>query len=320
MNDSVRPIYASRDGLVRQLERAGYAIHTFSVSSVGPYAIQDADWNYKDVPHLNIVHTKVRAILGTVEDDVITTLNLQKIFGIAVPLTLVNYATSETSQTYFTTLGPYVLVVYTSYRDISTRETEVTTSYTIAAAGLARFAFPLLEKILRGNYKTLMLEDLPMRDRRGQLRARGFHFKSDGRPRTFIETTNVAIANVVAPHRALTAEHSVSRAKLARDESLLIGPNDDRGVRLILRDDSVLVFPRFCDHEGAALDCAPVLNCALKCPWHAKAVAPLATVLLRAGESVSFEIGTIRISKETIDITLPRESDSSVVANAATSA
>ena len=94
------PKRTSADVLLRQLRKAGYTIDTFSVSNTGDYALADADWNYKDIPHLNVVHTKVRAIVGTLDEDLITTVNLQKVGGIPFPLIVVNYATSEQSQTY----------------------------------------------------------------------------------------------------------------------------------------------------------------------------------------------------------------------------
>lgn len=299
---------SSREGILRQLKTAGYSIHSFSVASIGEYALADADWNYKDVPHLNIVHSKVRAIIGTMGDDVITTLNLQKIFGIPVPLTLVNYATSETAQTYFTTLGPYVLVVHTSYENTDERTTTVTTNYNIAAAGIARVAFPLLEKILRGNYKTLMSEDLPMRTRRGELRARGFGFASDGRPRTFVETTDLTVANVVPPAREDTEKYVVMRRELEATKDVLVGRDDDCGVRLMLKENTILVFPRYCNHEGASLDCAVLKNKVISCPWHAKAVPALASVSLVPGTTQRFGVSEIVIGEHEVHVTLPAAS------------
>jgi hypothetical protein len=265
-----KKLLASHDSLIRQFKNAGYKICTFSVSSTGTYSLEDADWNYKDVPHLNIVHTKVRAIIGSMEDDVITTINLQKVFGIPLPVTLVNYASSPTAQTYFTTLGPYILVVHTKYDSVAENRTCVTTVYNIAAAPLASFAFPLLRRILRSNYRTLMSEDLPMRERRGELRSRGFRFKSDGRARTFTETTDLLHENILPPERNTVRTESIPLEALSADgSSILVGPDDDRGVRLIRSGENVLVMPRMCSHEGASLDCAAVANKSLVCIYAA---------------------------------------------------
>ncbi|HEY0381841.1 MAG TPA: Rieske 2Fe-2S domain-containing protein [Candidatus Elarobacter sp.] len=302
---SPKNVRATCDGLVRQLKTSGYHVCTFSVSSTGQYALADADWNYKDVPHLNVVHTNVRALLGTVDDDVITTINLQKILGIAWPLTLVNYASSETAQTYFTSLGPYVLVVHTQYEALGPNETKVTTTYNVAAAGLMRLAFPLIQRILTKNYKVLMLEDLPMRDRRGELRARGFRFRSDGRARTFPETMNLLADNLVAPERTQLRTETVSLDDLARTGTVFVGPDDDRGVRLVKQNGDVLVMPRVCDHEGAGLDCAAVKNGRLSCPWHGKVILPLARVELRDGATGQFGTSRLSVGSGAIHLMLP---------------
>jgi len=298
---------ATCDGLVRQLKSNGYSVSTFSVSSTGNYALADADWNYKDVPHLNVVHTQVRALLGTVDDEVITTINLQKILGMAWPLTLVNYASSDTAQTYFTSLGPFVLVVHTQYDALGPNQTKVTTTYNVAATGFMRLAFPFIRRVLTKNYKQLMLEDLPMRDRRGQLRARGFRFNSDGRARTFPETMNLLVDNVVAPERAKVRTESVPLEQLARNGTVFVGPDDDRGVRLVKQGEELLVMPRFCAHEGAGLDCAEVKNGRLSCPWHGKNILPLARVALREGAACDFGGSRVAVDAAAIRLTLPSD-------------
>ena len=301
-----RKLLASHESLLRQLRHAGYKVCTFSVSSTGAYAVEDADWNYKDVPHLNVVHTKVRAIIGSMEDDVITTINLQKVFGIPLPVTLVNYAVSPSAQTYFTTLGPYILIVHTKYAAVGENSTCVTTQYNIASSPIASFAFPLLRLILKKNYKTLMLEDLPMRDRRGELRSRGFRFKSDGRSRTFTETTDLLFENVLPPERPGVRTESIPLESLSADgASILVGPDDDRGVRLIRSGDEVLVLPRVCNHEGASLDCAAVAKNALVCPWHAKRIGSLLTLPYCDGASAESQTAAASISAGCLSLTLP---------------
>ena len=36
------------------IQKKGYKFREFDVSFMGTYAPEDADWNYKDVKHLNI--------------------------------------------------------------------------------------------------------------------------------------------------------------------------------------------------------------------------------------------------------------------------
>ncbi|OBJ55172.1 hypothetical protein A9W94_20395 [Mycobacterium asiaticum] len=295
----------SAEALLGQLRNSGYTVETFTVTSTGDYALADADWNYKDVPHLNTVHTKVRAIVATLDDDLITTVNLQKVGGIPFPLVVVNYATSERSQTYYTTMGPYILVVYTEYEALGPNRTTVTTTYNVAAAGFSRVAMPLIRRVIRGNYRTLMSEDLPMRDRRGVLRARGFSFRSDGRVRTFSETTNLRVKNVVTPSRTGTKTESFSLDTLAENGVQLVGTDDDCGLRIVEKDGELLFFPRLCEHEGASLDCAPLRQGRLSCPWHAKVITPLARVPISDGQDVQFKGFGVRIEQNVVKVKMP---------------
>ncbi len=303
-------VRTSAEALARQLSRAGYNVSKFQVSSEGDYAVADADWNYKDVPHLNVVHTRVQSIVASMDDDVISAINLQQVFGIPFPVAIVNYATSETAQTYFTTLGPYILVVNTEYVALEPNRTKVTTTYHMAARGLARFAFPLLRRIVKSNYRTLMSEDIPMRTRRGKLRSRGFSFRSDGHPRTFPDTVNVLTDNVVLPERASVAIETVSRDRLeAQGDTVLIGSDDDRGVRLIRADSEIFVYPRLCRHEGANLDCSQPRKGRLSCPWHGKAIGPLMRLPVEMGATAEFESYRITLEPSGFTVTVPKGRD-----------
>ena len=296
----------SADALVRQLANAGYTVRAFSVASTGKYAIEDADWNYKDIPHLNIVHTQVRTMIGTWDDDAITTVNLQRILGIPFPLVVVNYATGNDSQTYFTTFGPYVLVVHTRYEAIAPNRTKVVTTYHVAGSRLTMLAFPLLRRALANNYRVLMSEDTPMRDQRGRLRERGFGFRSDGRPRTFPETANLQVTNVIVPERFGSATQTVALDRLADEgSSVLVGESDDRGLRLVRQSKEILAFPRFCDHEGASLDCGSIRNGRLRCPWHAKLVAPLVRLSLETPSEVRAGAYALSIDGKMINVVVP---------------
>ena len=35
----------------------------------GPYTSKDSDWNYKDVPHLNIVHESIQSVQPIVSEE-----------------------------------------------------------------------------------------------------------------------------------------------------------------------------------------------------------------------------------------------------------
>ncbi|MBU6338902.1 MAG: hypothetical protein KGQ36_02905 [Rickettsiales bacterium] len=46
--------------LMKDLENEeGYKFRTFELSSQGDFLPSDADWNYKDIPHLKNIHNLV---------------------------------------------------------------------------------------------------------------------------------------------------------------------------------------------------------------------------------------------------------------------
>jgi hypothetical protein len=296
--------------IARSLGKEGLRFRTFSVESEGDWSSEDADWNYKDVPHLNHVHSQASTVPAAIGDEFIATINMQKIAGISMPIALANYVASDGSQVYFTTLLCFVLVVETQIGANETSDkgrTRVETTYHIGGPPIAMLAFPLLRRILTANYKVLMSEDLPMREQRGTLRRAGFKFKSDGRPRTFDETVDLTVTNVVPPPLDQSKEVTVDLALLAVEGSTFTVGEGPQGLRFVRGSgQEMMIFQRHCDHEGACLDAAAVAGSCLICPWHAKRVKPLAIVMLDAAEPQRLQIGHdygIFVEKERCTIT-----------------
>ncbi len=298
------PSRMNAESSVSALENAGYSIHRVRVSSEGNYAVADADWNYKDIPHLNVVHTQVRGICGTIEDDLVTSLFTQRVAGISVPIIIVNHADSDTSQTYFTTLGPFVLIVHTRYIELEPNRTRVETTYHIGGRGLWRLLFPILARVLRKNYAKLMSEDLPMRDRRGELRSRGFTYQTDGAPRSFPETADLLFKNVVPPKGGDALHVTEPLAAFRAGADVFVGSDDDRGLRLVRQGDELLAFPRICLHEGAGLDCASLSAGKLSCPWHAMKIVPVLRLALRQGEQAEKDGYRISVGSDEVAISI----------------
>ena len=59
-------------------QKYNYKFDIFTVTSLGEYNKEDSDWNYKDVPHLNIVHQNVDSVQAFISDKVAGSVNTQK--------------------------------------------------------------------------------------------------------------------------------------------------------------------------------------------------------------------------------------------------
>ena len=56
----------SKEQLIVQLTGQGLYFSSFSMEHEGHYAVADAEWNYKDVPHLHSVHELVETVIANV--------------------------------------------------------------------------------------------------------------------------------------------------------------------------------------------------------------------------------------------------------------
>src|ERR1700683_60332 len=95
-------IAKTKDELVAKLTAAGFSFSQFSLVNEDDYEIYDADWNYNDVPHLNILHKMVNSHPATISDNAATSVNLQRTLGFLLPMVVVNYHSGKNRQTYFT--------------------------------------------------------------------------------------------------------------------------------------------------------------------------------------------------------------------------
>lgn len=273
----------NKSAIVKQLTAEGFHFREFSLEHVGRYAAADADWNYKDIPHLHHVHHLAEAVPTAVGDDMVATINTQKVLGIKVPLSVFNYETAPGEQTYYTTLFWFVLLIQTRFVEEAPLQTRVTTTYSIGMPTWLRWAFGLLRWTITRNYHVLMSTDIPMRNRRGELRARGFNFMCAHNTYSFGDTQLIMRTNVVPPDASDTSRAVCTadiREVLPRDGEALIGSNDHLGFRLHRQGDKVEVYPRICPHEGSCLDETPVQNGKVRCPWHGREFGALGTVAL----------------------------------------
>jgi Rieske [2Fe-2S] domain len=283
--------------IARSLERHGMVFQKIEVQSEGVWSDEDADWNYKDVPHLNEVHSNADTVPALIGDDVICTVNIQKLFGLLpMPIALVNYVASDDTQVYYTTLLFFVLVVQTNIESLEpglgeSCRARAQTTYHVGGPRFLRWMFPLMRRMLLSNYKVLMSEDLPMREQRGRLRSAGYQFVSDGRQRTFEETTDLNVVNVVPPPVDADQSMSADISSLRLPGAELLLGHGPAGLRIVKGgDDQVLVFDRVCSHEGACLDKARMSGDVIVCPWHGKRVKPLAVLSLDGNGPQQWEV------------------------------
>lgn len=261
----------------RELLQLGYACTEFEISSEGSYDQKDAEFNYKDIPHLNVVHPYANQTLVAVGEDYYVAVHFQKILGVSLPFFLTNFTPSKSKQIATFSFWIFTFFVENHWQNIANGRCLVTTSYSIFSHKLFRVLHPLLRRIIEKNYKILMADDFPIRDRRGELRRRDFSFvhDKDENSLTYYSTLDIGKNNLVFPD--LEYSFVVDKARLSLNDEMLIGDSLGKGFRLITFDDKISIYPRLCHHEGACLDEAKKKGKALTCPWHGRLIPPITT-------------------------------------------
>ncbi len=264
----------SRADIVHDLEAQGLRFRTFSIVHESEHALADWDWNQRDLLHVPFVHGGFRLTHATVDADVASVVYLQRVLGLRVPVaaTFFHPDPARPLRIYTATLGPFALVVEADLERTPTG-TRVETTYSVGAPGISRALLPLAERFLRMNYARIDREDHALRSRRRELRQWGYGFVEDHG--SYSRSLDLGVRNVAAPPHA----ESAMRVQLGRGpRDVFVGRSDHLGLRVIVRPDgSACVYPRMCMHEGASLDACEERRGTLRCPWHGRTIAPLAT-------------------------------------------
>jgi hypothetical protein len=264
--------------MIQGLSAEGMVFSSSEQSHTGQYAPADAEWNYKDVPHLKEIHNQVEGIPGAITREYWVGFFMQKIGPVQVPITVFNYGADPLSNVYFGAVGPFALIISTNWQDNGNSTTTVVTQYNLGSARYLRWMHGIVHKVLARNYKVLMDADTPMRLRRGELRSRGYEFDGDNTGHGFLETINLQTVGVIPPSAAESFSW-VGEVDAIPQGSTFGGTDDVGGVRIVRQQDKLLVFPRVCLHAGASLDDAKIDGDCIICPWHGKRTQPLAVLV-----------------------------------------
>lgn len=265
----------SREKIVKWFESQRYRFTELTLVSEGDYAVQDADWNYKDLPHIHHVHPLAEQLQFVVGSSVMSAIQLQGVLKIWFPMLSVAYEVDKFRQVYVQTLFFFAIIIETSSEAIGEIRTRVTTTYSIGCPKLWFLFTPLLKWAIQRNYRILMSDDIPMRERRGALRKIGYTFRMSGETYGFEETTRLMENRLQAPPHADRRVTCRYKELFAESNEGHIGDIGLLGFRLVRATSEVMVFPRACPHEGANLDESRCVSGAVVCRWHGRRIRPI---------------------------------------------
>jgi len=298
------------EGILEQLRSRGLRFRSVECRTEGDYQVADVDWNNKDVPHLNCIHTLVQDVTCVVDADLQASVSLQKVFGVPLPIVLVHYDSGPDRQTHFETLLAWTVVTDIRFERVTPTRTRTHTTYWVGANRIWMLFFPLIRMAIRRNYRRLMAEDVPMRERRGVLRGWGYTFRGDEKPtRDIRDSLPIGNDNVVPPtpdRLVVPLPERVARDRLVEGRAVLVGRSDHLGLKLVRHGDTVSAHRRSCPHEGADLDPVAVTDGCQTCPWHRRRLPALATLDLADGTTARTPWHTLTVVDGGVEVVVDR--------------
>jgi len=267
--------------MVSSLEEENYGFNYFNVETIGDYFPEDADWNYKDIIHPKLIHSGFSALQAFASNDIACGINLQKIpfLGFSIPLLIINYEYSKFNQTYFTSFGPYIILVNTIIEKHDTDKTRVRTLYAIGSKGIFKILHKTIGKVLLKNYKKLMSEDIPMRNRKGELRKFSHKFYSPSITYPFNFSEKINRSNIYLD-KNVNNEISINKSEISSCKHGDIIGQKLGILSFFISEDNInkKIWPTTCPHEGARLTLKCIKGDKILCPWHNRIAKPLMVI------------------------------------------
>ena len=278
------------DSIVENLEKHGYRFTHDEVSWEDPCLPIDVEWNYKDMTHVEFVHSgqwlKLWREFVYIGENTYTTLDLRNVFGLSVPQSTTFYSTKDNRLIAHTSLFFFVILVEVKFEATGDFGTKTTTRHAIGAKNpIARLFIPLINYATRKNWRQFTEDDLPLRRRRGELRKKGYSFL-DQSPVDLRETLQVGGMGVFPSDKAPDVSRFDVEVAKNMGETVKVGNDDHFGLQIGISDNEIKIFPRLCPHRGASLDYdyslgRPPSNChdsTITCAWHGRKFTPLCTI------------------------------------------
>ena len=222
-------------------------------------SVSDLDWNYLDQEHRPwIHHTYLESLRVSATPDTQLSINKMRIFGIPifVQVTDMRVAPSVYYQS-MTLFG----VIYLHTLTFSLPGLMRGEWYILSHPIFKPFHY-YIDRRMRKMNLIQNAEDVPVRDRRTELRKRGYGFIENP---DFI-TANLKTNNVKYPPLEKPFRTSLSGLELKKTHTVSVGAVD-----LLIRPDGdgrYSVWNGVCPHEGGALASGKICGDDIQCPWH----------------------------------------------------
>lgn len=281
--------YLSADRLAEHLQglHPGMVVTHGYHESLVPGYIKDLEWNFYDELHRQCVHDTYHGLYKVMTGKYFS-VNVVRWGGLPIFMQVANAKISE--GVFYQCMTVLGIIVLHQVQRISQKSDEVLieVNWYTASHWLFRWLHgPFNRRLLKLQRKQDIEDNIEIRERRRDLRRRGFGFATDDPD--FVNsnrlTDNVHLPPVDAPMRielsgyAIDKVHRVTRGAI---ELLLKRKNENQ----------VEVWPALCPHEGGLMDECHLSGDHVVCPWHGRRFG---AVLLGSGAQEAWRFLTVTI-------------------------
>lgn len=254
------------DAALRKLI-AGAHLTKGSYSCPGRSELRDLVWNHMDQSHRPYIHrTYDAATRFYIDRHASFSLTRFGRWPIVIPVFDCHFKENGFYQVIV--LFGLIAVVTVIECNPEGDHSKMDVSWAIASHRWLRFLHPFLHRRFVRLNDVQIREDIPIRDRRIELRAAGYRFKTDNPD--FINS-NVIDNNAEFP--PVDAPCVIAFGDLP-DRDVVRIPVAGRAFLFRRDGDAVDVWPGVCPHEGAELATSHLSGNALSCPWHGLEFGP----------------------------------------------
>jgi nitrite reductase/ring-hydroxylating ferredoxin subunit len=223
--------------------------------------LRDLVWNHMDQNHRPFIH-RTYDTASRIFIDGNASFSLTRFGRWPIVIPVFDGYFRENGFYQFIVLFGLIVVVNVIECTRDERGTRMEIAWAIASHRWLRFLHPLLNRRFVQLNKIQNAEDDPIRDRRVELRAAGYSFKTDAPD--FVNS-NVIENNTIFPPVTISASidiHDLPEGRPVRIDAA------NRAFVLCRDGDSVDVWPGVCPHEGAELAAGNLSDKSITCPWH----------------------------------------------------
>tara|TARA_Y100001936_G_C15925579_1_gene586495 strand:+ start:387 stop:851 length:465 start_codon:yes stop_codon:yes gene_type:complete len=139
--------------IISALEKEGYSSKIVQVNSKTKNLDKNSEQNNNNFIKPNIVYESKQSLQPIVDENYVGSINLTKLpilFGIEIPIVVVNYEYTVNNEIYYSSFGPFLIVI-NNKRKITNNEYEIESRFAVLNKPFFNFLTPLIIRIIKKN-------------------------------------------------------------------------------------------------------------------------------------------------------------------------